>query len=49
MISEHTATNAIPTTDRQSHTNKSPFDLSSRPATDPSPPATRTGPNAHFI
>ena len=45
-ISEYIATNVIPITDGQFHMNKSPFNLSSRPAIDSPLPATRIGPNA---
>jgi hypothetical protein len=43
---EYTATNATPTTDGQSHTNKKPPLDSCRPATDSAPPASRIGSTA---
>ena len=45
-ISEYIATNVIPITDGQFHMNKSPSNLSSRPAIDSSLSATRIGSNA---
>ena len=45
-ISEYIATNVIPITDRQFYMNKTPYYLSSRPAIDSSPSATRIGSNA---